>query len=120
MIDSTNPRVMANNIRALHGRPVGTVVEANASGNGYTTSLAKLKVGDSKYKVFNCKDITGTLEAGQTSLTLSDSAIKSNSTYEIFTDVYGLSPTAVTVSTGSIVLTFASQVSDVSVKVRVS
>lgn len=66
------------------------------------------------------KDITGTLTAGSTSITLSDVAISSSSTIDIYTDVFGVNPTNVVVSAGSVTLTFAAQQSDVEVKVRVS
>ena len=64
-------------------------------------------------------EVTGTLLTGSTSLTLSDASISSTSTLDFFTDVYGVSPTAVSVSTGSVTLTFEAQESDLSVKVRV-
>ena len=65
-------------------------------------------------------DVTGTLTAGNTSVTLSDASITSNSTFDIYTDTFGVNPTGITVATGSITLTFKSQASDVNVKVRVS
>jgi hypothetical protein len=65
-------------------------------------------------------DVTGTLTAGNTSITLSDSAILTTSTLDVYTDQYGLNPDTITVSTGSVTLTFESQASDVSIKVRVS
>lgn len=65
-------------------------------------------------------DITGTLTAGQTSITLSDASITTTSTIDIYTDVFGIQPTNAVVATGSITLTFLAQASDISVKVRVS
>ena len=65
-------------------------------------------------------DVTGTLAAGSTSLTLSNAAIQSTSTIDIYTDTYGVNPTAVSVSAGSITLTFEAQSSAVSVKVRIT
>lgn len=65
-------------------------------------------------------DVTGTLTAGSTSITLSDASISSSSTIDIYTDTYGVNPTSVTVSAGSVVLTFEAQQSDVAVKVRAS
>lgn len=65
-------------------------------------------------------DVTGTLLAGNTSVTLSNAAITTSSTLDFFTDVFGVNPTNVTVSTGSVTLTFESQASDLGVKVRVS
>lgn len=64
-------------------------------------------------------DVIGTLVAGQTSITLSDASILTTSTLDFYTDTYGVNPTAVSVSTGSITLTFAVQQNDLGVKVRV-
>ena len=66
------------------------------------------------------KELTGTLTAGQTSVTISDAAILTTSTIDIYTDVFGLSPEAVSVSTGSITMTFSEQSANVSIKIRVS
>lgn len=65
-------------------------------------------------------DITDTLTAGQTSITLSDASITTTSTIDIYTDVFGIQPTNAVVATGSITLTFLAQSSDITVKVRVS
>ena len=55
MIDSTNPRILANNIRKLFAMVKaivpGTVVEGNPTGSGYTNLLKKIKIGSSKYKL---------------------------------------------------------------------
>lgn len=50
--------------------------------------------------------ITGTLSTGQTALTLSDSAITTDSVIDIYTDHWGVSPSEVTVETGQINMTF--------------
>lgn len=63
--------------------------------------------------------LTGTLTAGQTTITLSSMAITANSTLDFYTDVFGINPTSVSVSTGSVTLTFESQATDINVKVRV-
>lgn len=65
------------------------------------------------------KMLVGTLIAGQTSITLSDASITTGSNFDFFTDTFGVNPSGVSVSTGSITLTFPEQASDVSVKVRV-
>jgi hypothetical protein len=65
-------------------------------------------------------DFIATLTAGSTSITISDNTIFTTSTIDIYTDAFGVNPTNVVVSTGSIVLTFEAQQSDVGVKVRVS
>lgn len=64
-------------------------------------------------------DVTGTLTAGSTTVTLSNAAITTSSTLDIYTDVYGVNPTDVTVSSGSVTLTFEAQDSNIGVKVRV-
>ena len=64
--------------------------------------------------------VTGTLTAGSTSLTLSDASITASSTFDIYTDTFGIQPVSAVVATGSITLTFLAQASDISVKVRVS
>lgn len=63
------------------------------------------------------KVLTGTLTTGSTTLTLTDSSITSNSLIDVYTTVFGLSPTNITASTGTLTLTFAEQESDVGVKV---
>lgn len=55
MIDSTNPRILANHIRKLwakvNGIVPGTEVEGNPSGSGFNTLLTKIKIGSHKYKL---------------------------------------------------------------------
>lgn len=62
---------------------------------------------------------TGILEAGNTSITLSDERIDTDSVLSFYTSVYGVSPTAVSVSTGSVTLTFASRNTAMTVGVSV-
>ena len=64
-------------------------------------------------------DLGGTLTAGSTSLTISSSYITTGSMLEIYTDVYGLQPTNVAVTTGQVVLTFTAQGVDLNIKVKV-
>lgn len=64
-------------------------------------------------------ELTSTLTAGATSLTFTNSKITTNSTVDIYSSVYGVNPKTVTLSSGSIAMTFKAQSSDVSVKVVV-
>lgn len=64
-------------------------------------------------------DVTGTLTAGSTSITLQNATITTASTIDIYTDPE-LAHNSVTVAAGSITITFDAQQSDVIVKVRVS
>ena len=65
-------------------------------------------------------ELTGTLTAGSTSLTLSNAGISESSTIDYYTNYYGVNPTGVFVSSGSVTLAFEAQDIDISVKVRVS
>ena len=65
-------------------------------------------------------EVTGTLIAGNTTITFNNAAIETTSTFDFYTDTFGINPTAVSVSTGSITLTFEAQASDLGVKVRIS
>lgn len=65
------------------------------------------------------KAITGTIAAGQTSITLSDSTITTESAFDFYTSIYGVSPTNVTVASGSITIEFDAQETDMNVEVRV-
>lgn len=63
------------------------------------------------------KEVTGTLTAGSTSITLQDAAITTTSTIDIYTDVFGINPESATVATGEITITFEAQSSNLGVKV---
>ena len=63
------------------------------------------------------KELTSTLTAGQTTLTFTNSSITSNSTVDVYTSVYGVNPEDMTVSSGSLTLTFDTQATDIGVKV---
>lgn len=63
--------------------------------------------------------ITGTLTAGSTSLVLSNSAITTDSTIDIYTDKWGVNPTDVVVAAGKVTLTFEAQAAALNVKVEV-
>lgn len=62
-------------------------------------------------------ELTAVLSAGSTTITISNAAILTTSTIDIYVDKYGISPEDVTVTTGQIVLTFAEQASDLNIKV---
>lgn len=64
-------------------------------------------------------DILGTLESGEETITISNEAIKENSTIQIFTDG-GVDYNSIEVIEGSVTLTFDAQASDLGIKVRVT
>lgn len=65
-------------------------------------------------------DLTGTLAAGSTSLTISNPLITKSSTFDYYTEYFGINPVGESVTNGSITLTFEAQDVDLGVKVRVS
>lgn len=63
--------------------------------------------------------IKGTLSAGSTSVTLTDSRITTDATYDIYASKFGIAPTAVTVNNGSMILTFDKQTEPITVGVKI-
>lgn len=95
MIDSTNPRIMANAIKKLFSKTSAIpIVKGNPTGSGFNTLLTKLQIGSTKYKlpvnvVANPEDeATGTLskisigdgiyviETGGSDINYTDSEVK--------------------------------------------
>jgi len=65
--------------------------------------------------------LSGTLAAGETSITLTNSVITNNRTFEFFTSIYNVNPVSTPiVNDGSITLEFDEQDEDMNVEVRVS
>ena len=84
------------------------------------TSGQALKYNGSKWaNADTWTDVVGTLTAGSTSITLSNAAITTSSTIQVFTDPE-VPYSTLAVSSGQAVLTFDAQANDVSVKVRVT
>ena len=69
--------------------------------------------------IFNLSDdvLLGTLQAGETMLSITSSLIKSSSTIDVYTDKYGVNPITVNVENNLITMTFLKQETDVKVKV---
>ena len=64
--------------------------------------------------------VRGTLTAGQTSVALTASkSVAATALIDVFADVYGLNPSAVSVAGAVVTLTFEAQASDVAVAVRI-
>lgn len=98
-------------------------------GSSYTAKSGDMVTYDSTEFVFNgtvwqefgaaSTIFTETLTAGDTTITITNSQIAIGSVIDIYTDVYGLKPTNVSVTAGQIVLTFDTQGVDIHVKVKV-
>ena len=102
-------------------RDEGTVTEAGDNWDASNLNGMESRINSAFSALSACGfvEVTGTLLAGTTTLVLSDASITSTSTLDVFTDVYGASPTDMVASTGSVTLTFEAQESDLGVKVRV-
>jgi hypothetical protein len=102
-------------------RDEGTVTEAgdNWDASNLNGMESRINLAFSALSACGFVEVTGTLLTGATSITLSDASITTSSTIDLFTDTYGVNPTAMSVSTGSVTLTFDAQESDLGVKVRV-
>lgn len=98
-------------------RDEGTVTEQGTPFTAYYMNALEGRI-NAAFAAMNI-EVTGTLIAGQTSLTISDNSILTTSTIDVYTDTYGISPESITVATGSVTLTFEAQASDLGVKVRV-
>jgi hypothetical protein len=101
----------------------------------YGTEFVCVSYGDKSYHhVYEAETNTETLQStlqvagtllltklytSQTTVTITDDAITQDSTFDIYTDKYGVNPKNVTVDTGSITLEFKPQEVDVNIKVVV-
>ena len=83
--------------------------------NVHVTEKEKKKIAD----IIIPNEITGTLAAEETCITLTDDSINEDSTIDIYTSVYGVSPKAIEVTEGNITMTFKAQTQDIGVKVVV-
>lgn len=99
------------------------------NGSSYTAKSGDMVTYNSTEFVFNgtvwqefgaaSTIFTETLPAGDTGIGIVNSSIAIGSMIDIYTDVYGLEPTNVTVTAGRILMEFDAQAVDVHVKVKV-
>lgn len=87
--------------------------------------MSKIMYGGIAYgsvanKDYGWTDLTGTLQAGETTLTIQHEIITPDVTVEPYSDPFGISPTDMVVTNGQVVLTFKAQSNDVKIMVRVS
>lgn len=71
------------------------------------------------YELTEDSIITGTLTAGQTSITISSDYITADSVLDFYTSIYGVNPLTVSVVAGSVTLTFNAQATDMTVGVKI-
>lgn len=65
-------------------------------------------------------DYIETLISGNTTITITDASITGDETIDIYTDVFGVNPSNIVCTSGSITVTFPVQANDIQVKVRLS
>jgi hypothetical protein len=100
--------------------------DVNINNGVYEINLATFDVSTSSISnLVNCapyakKVLIGTLNAGATSVTFTDSSILESSDYEIKTEVYGVVPNTVTITQGQAVLDFDPQANNMGVKLIVA
>ena len=92
------------------GDEVATYVAVNKAYSGLGGKTIPQAIG---------KQISDTLTAGSTTITLSDASITTGSWVKPFASVWGVMCTNMVVSTGSVALTFEAQASDITVGVEV-
>lgn len=71
------------------------------------------------YEVTGDSIITGTLVAGQTSITILSDYITIDSVLDFYTSIYGVNPLSVSVVAGAVTLTFNAQATDMTVGVKI-
>lgn len=113
-------KIISNGIE--YTNPIGTTVIPNPEGTP-TDELTSIQIGNDIYEITGSgggsyTDVTGTLTAGQTSITLSNGYISDNCTFDFYTSKFGVNPTDVSVSNGSITLIFDEQEENINIKVR--
>ena len=87
-----------------------------------TTGELYVDVDSTRFKINNKSTVlSGTLTAGQTTLTFTNVALTATAMVDVYTDTFGVSPTDVDGSTvGTCVLTFPEQAANVAVKLIVT
>lgn len=109
--------------RGDHVHPLQTSVSGNA---GTATKLQTARTingvafdGSEDITVSTGTTLTAVLAAGETTLTFTDAAITDDSTIDIYTTAFGVSPSAMEQNENTLTLTFDAQTDAVGVKVRV-
>ena len=102
------------------GRDEGSVTEAGDAFNASNMNDLEDRIEAAFISGDLWSDFTGTLTAGQTSITFTDASIRETSTIDYYTDYFSINPVGVVATNGSVTLTFEPQEIDLGVKVRVS
>lgn len=125
----TTAQTLSGAINELYNKPAGSVDADDVSYDNTDSGLTATNVQDAIDEVKSDVDaivlpdveiVRGTLTAGQTSVALTATkSISATALVDVFTDTYGVNPTAVSILGAVVTLTFAVQASDVAVAVRI-
>ena len=119
--DFPNRRIINDGIKQTTvtvSRNEGNVTEAGDSFNAANMNDLEDRIEAATAGTYT--DISGTLTAGNTSITLVDASISDTSTIDYYTEYFGINPVGISVVSGGVTLTFEAQGVDLGVKVRVS
>lgn len=125
----TVAQTLSGAINELYNAPAGSVDADDVSYDNTDSGLTATNVQDAIDEVKSDVDaivlpdvetVRGTLTAGQTSVALTASKnVSATALVDVFTDAYGVNPTAVAISNDVITLTFEAQASNLAVAVRI-
>lgn len=115
---TTGDMVECNDGKTLETK-VGKIdgISDSTKSNSSSICASSKAVYDLKKELTHSVD--GVLTAGKTSVTIPDSEIKTTSLIDIYTSVFGVTPTNVAVSNGKVTLTFYAQSVDVNIRVMI-
>lgn len=126
----TVAQTLSGAINELYNAPASGVTASDVSFDGTTSSLVATNVQNAIDEVVtmipsipaSTEEVqTGTLTAGQTSVTLTftEQTIGATTLIDVYTDTFGVNPTNVTYTTSTVTATFDTQASNVVVGVKV-
>lgn len=125
----TVAQTLSGAINELYNAPASSVDADDVSYDNTNSGLTATNVQDAIDEVKADVDaivlpdveiVRGTLTTGQTSVALTASKnVSATALIDVFTDAYGVNPTAVTISNDVVTLTFEAQASDLAVAVRI-
>lgn len=128
----TTAQTLSGAINELFNKPAGAVsaddVSYDNTDSGLTATEVQSAIDEVNQKVNDIPTVSvdvevkrGTLSVGATSvaLTFTEQTIGANTLVDVYTDTYGVNPTAVSISGNVVTLTFDAQASAVAVGVKV-
>ena len=125
----TVAQTLSGAINELYNAPAGSVDADDVSYDNTDSGLTATNVQDAIDEVKSDVDaivlpdveiVRGTLVTAQTSVALTASkSVSATALIDVFTDTYGVNPTAISISGAVVTLTFEAQDSDVAVAVRI-